>query len=122
MEDFASKITEILNNPDIMKQIKSIAGENPVENTPIEKNPKSTAQNTDENVIPEQDGLSTDMLSTIMKLAPLISSINSDDKYSSFLRSLRPLLSETRQKKLDESAKIIKLIKIFPILKNNGII
>ena len=59
----------------------------------------------------------------LMKIAPIISAINKDnDKYSSFLSSLRPLLSEKRQKKLDDSFKIIKLIKIFPILKNNGVI
>lgn len=122
MEDFTSKITEILNNPDIMKQIKDIAGGNPAENTENNQKQKIDDQNIDKDMNQEQDGLSPDMLSTVMKLAPLLSSINTDDKYSSFLRSLRPLLSETRQKKLDESEKIIKLIKIFPILKSNGII
>lgn len=122
MEDFTSKITEILNNPDIMKQIKDIAGGTPAENTENNQKQKIDDQNIDKDMNQEQDGLSPDMLSTVMKLAPLLSSINTDDKYSSFLRSLRPLLSETRQKKLDESEKIIKLIKIFPILKSNGII
>lgn len=115
MEDITSKITEILNNPDIMDQIKDLA--NGIK--PQEKKEELEEKNSE---IPENQELSPDILSAVMKIAPLLSSIENDDKYANFLKSLRPLLSESRQKKLDESSKLIKIFKILPILKNSGII
>lgn len=115
MEDITSKITEILNNPDIMDRIKDLA--NGIK--PQEKKEELEEKNSE---IPENQELSPDILSAVMKIAPLLSSIENDDKYANFLKSLRPLLSESRQKKLDESSKLIKIFKILPILKNSGII
>lgn len=128
MEELASKITELLNDPDILRQIKNLTGksseENADENKKEEQNEKQKEKlhNTNEIKGDLLNGISPDMLNMLIKLAPLISSVNNDDKYASFLQSLRPLLSKPRQKKLDESSKLIKLIKILPILKNNGII
>lgn len=119
MEDLASKLTEILNDPNVMKQIKDFIGSSPGKDSNHDNQKKcdNTPNSND-----ELGGLSPDMINTIMKLAPILSSVNEDDKYTSFLRALKPLLSKSRQKKLDESSKLIKLIQIFPILKNSGII
>ena len=117
MEDIASKLTEILNNPEIMKQIKNLTGVDE-EKDAIQK-PKEKKENIDDFGM---DSLSPDMINTVMKLAPILSSMNNEDKYTSFLQSLRPLLSKSRQKKLDESSKFIKFIQIFPILKKTGLI
>lgn len=123
MEDIASKLNELLNDPDIMNQIKNLPISDIIKDKPAESN-KSENKNRDKKEPSNDfDGLSPEMLKTISKLMPIISSINkNDDKYSSFLHSLKPLLSKPRQKKLDESFKILKLIHILPLLKDNGII
>lgn len=117
MEDIASKLTEILKDPNIMNQLRSFVGSSPEGDTSNSKNKGDKPNSTS-----ELGRLSPDMMDTVMKLAPILSSMNNDDKYTGFLRSLRPLLSESRQKKLDESSKLIKLIQVFPALKNAGII
>lgn len=115
MEDMASKLSELLNNPDIMKKIKNLSLDDIIKEDNKNNEKKEPSNNF--------EGLSPEMIKTITKLMPILSSMNSnDDKYTSFLNSLRPLLSEPRQKKLDESAKFIKLIHILPLLKDNGIL
>ncbi len=59
-----------------------------------------------------------EMLQAFMKIAPLLSSIKKENKYTKFISSLRPLLSEPRKKKLDNSSKILQLMQLLPILKS----
>lgn len=62
-----------------------------------------------------------DTMQTIMKIMPLLSSINQEDESTALLRALRPLLGKSRQKKLDEAIKIMQMMKILPLLKSRGI-
>lgn len=118
MEDIASKLTEILNNPELMRQIGNLAQSGSTKEEP--ENPKK--EDCDSDIVSELGGLSPDIINTVKKLAPILSSMKDENKYTKFLYSLRPLLSEPRRKKLDESSKIVKLIQIFPALKNSGVI
>lgn len=67
-------------------------------------------------------GISPDMISTIMKIAPLLSSLNQEDDSTRLLNALRPLLKNHRQKKIDEAIKIMRMLKFLPILKQQGIL
>lgn len=58
--------------------------------------------------------------SVIEKLAPVISAFSEHDERSDFIMALKPLLSEQRRKKADEAAKLIKLISVLPVLKEQG--
>ena len=44
------------------------------------------------------NGVSPEMLNTIMKIAPLLGSINQEDDNTRLLHALRPLLKSERQK------------------------
>ena len=118
MDDLAGKLSEILNNPEIMQQVQGLTGllGQP---QPEEGEYSQPQQEKESSKSSFPSGDTTQML---LKLAPIISSINTDDKYTLFLQALRPLLHEPRQKKLDEASKILQLIKILPILKNQGLI
>ena len=121
MEDLAGKIADLLNDPNIMKQVQSLSGllgNNPEKKTDDESGKK---ENTSEKTESAFSGLSPEMIKNIMKLAPLMASINTKDKYTDLLCALRPLLGPPRQKKLDEASKLLKLLKILPILKKQGI-
>lgn len=63
-----------------------------------------------------------DMLSMITKFAPLLSQLNREDDTTRLLFALRPFLSQERQKKLDEAGKLIKMMKILPLVKEFGIL
>ena len=67
-------------------------------------------------------GVSPEMLNTVMKIAPLLGSINQEDDNTRLLHALRPLLKSERQKKLDEALKIMRMLKFLPLLKEQGIL
>lgn len=121
MEDLAGKIADLLNDPNIMKKVQSLSGllgDNLEKKTDDESDKKENTSEKTESVF---SGLSPEMIKNIMKLAPLIASINTKDKYTDLLCALRPLLGPPRQKKLDEASKFLKLLKFLPILKEQGI-
>lgn len=120
MEDLTEKLSSLLGDPEIMDKIQNLSGlfgssENNNDDEPENKNQGNTKENS------EDFGFSPDMLGTLFKIMPLISSLGKDDKYTRFLKSLRPLLSEERQKKLGSSAKILKLMQIIPLIKDQGL-
>lgn len=122
MEDLAGKIADLLNDPNIMKQVQSLSGllgDNPEKKIDDESDKK---EDTSEKTESAFSGLSPEMIKNIMKLAPLMASINTKDKYTDLLCALRPLLGPPRQKKLDEASKFLKLLKFLPILKKQGIL
>lgn len=120
MDELADKMAEILNNPEIMKQIQGLTGL--LGNSDKQDNSNSKEESTKEQVGESPfSGIPPDTLNAVLKMAPMLSSLNSEDKYTKFLFALRPLLSEPRQKKLDEASKIMKFIKIIPMLKQQGI-
>lgn len=67
-------------------------------------------------------GASPEILNTIMKIAPLLGTLNQEDDNTRLLNALRPLLKSERQKKLDEAIKIMRMLKFLPILKEQGIL
>lgn len=124
MEDLTEKITDMLSDPETMNTLKSISGllgssnnEKNYETDENNENPEQT--NKDEN---SGFSFSPEMMQTILKFIPILSSIKKEDKYTKFLEALRPLLSEEKRKKLDSSSQILKIVRILPLLKNQGIL
>lgn len=60
-------------------------------------------------------------LSMITKLIPLMSSMNRDDEDTVLLKALRPYLHGDREKRLDEAIKILRFMKVMPLLKDKGL-
>ncbi|BED93100.1 MAG: hypothetical protein RsTaC01_1060 [Candidatus Paraimprobicoccus trichonymphae] len=92
MSDISDKISNLLDNPEILEKILNITG------TTNKKD-----ENLDENTV---------------KLLSILSSTNKNDKYISFLDNLKPLLKSPRKEKIDESIKLLQLIKILKLVKN----
>lgn len=55
-----------------------------------------------------------DMAKTLMTVA---TQMNKEDDNTRFISALRPLLSEDRRKKADETMKFLKLMEMLPLLK-----
>ncbi len=66
--------------------------------------------------------VSPEMLQSIMKIAPLLSSVQQEDDNTRLLYALRPFLKPQRQKRLDESANMMRMFKLLPLLKGSGIL
>ena len=114
MEDLAEKISELLSDPEIISKLKNFT--NASESSNKNEHPNEKEENSE----PDFE-FPSDIISTVMKLAPILSSMQKDDKHTKFLKALKPLLSNERQQKLDSCEKILKLIKILPFLKNQGL-
>ncbi len=118
MEDLAGKINEILGNPEIMDQIKNFSGLlGSSQNIKNENNEKTNSKQQNQK---SDFQIPDDMLETFLKLAPILSSMKNEDKYTRFLKALKPLLSKERQQKIESSYGILQIIRILPLLKNKG--
>jgi hypothetical protein len=116
MDDIAEKINSILNDPASLEQIKTIAGMLGGAQSQEAKaqSPIPTSTSSASSAVPD--------LASIMQFAPLLNMFKAEDDTTRFLSALRPLLSAERQKKLDEVIKILRLIKLFPLIKSSGIL
>lgn len=116
MDDLAGMITELLKDPSTMEQLKGLTGLLGQNDKP-QQEPQKHAPTSQF----DMSALPTDTMQTIMKLMPIISSVNKDDDNTRFLHALRPLLHKERQQKLDEAARMLQIMKVLPLLKNQGI-
>ena len=110
MSDLQDKLNQILQNPEAMKQVQSLGAQLGLTGEP--KPPEN-------NLMSVLGG--DDTIGTIAKFAPLLSSLNNSDDTTRLLDSLRPFLSHERQEKLDKAEKMLKLFRLMPLLRENGL-
>ncbi len=124
MEDLTEKITDMLSDPETMNTLKSISGLLGSSNNEKNYDTDEKNENPEQADKEENSGFSfsPEMMQIVLKVIPILSSIKKDDKYTKFLEALRPLLSEEKRKKLDSSSQILKIVRILPLLKNQGIL
>ncbi len=130
MEDISRKISEMLNDPRTMEQIRSLTGM--LGNAPP---PEPTVQPesvpSQESAAPAlssllgavggSDGFDPNWIGTVMKLAPLLRSLNQEDDSTRLLKALKPFLHEERAQKVDGAVRLLGIMKLLPVLKNAGI-
>lgn len=58
-----------------------------------------------------------ELLSSMMKLLPLLSTVQQETDSTRLLRALRPMLSAPKQKRLDEALRLMQLLRFLPLLK-----
>lgn len=122
MDDLTEKINSILGDPQMMEQIKGLSG------LFASESDNSQKESEEENIKKEGNNnsfdpsiLPVDTMQIIMKIIPLLSSINTDDNSTRLLHALKPFLADERKSKLDEAIKIMHLMKVLPIIKGSGI-
>lgn len=119
MDDLAGKLSELLNDPQSLEKIKGLSGLLSQVSSAQPKLEKPPAQET---ALLDTAGISADTMQMVLKLAPLFSSLKQEDDSTRLLHALRPLLKEPRRKRLDESIKILQIIRLLPMLKNSGLL
>lgn len=110
-DDLSEKLNAFLSSPDAMEKLQGAMaafGISP-ETAPEKQVPPSP---------PAGDGLGD--LSGLMKLAPLLSSLGQEDQNTVLLNALRPYLHGEREKRLEDSMKMMKLLKLLPLLQQKG--
>ncbi len=107
MDDFSSKLNEILNDPQSMEKVRRMA-----ENLLGDDSPEET---------PPADTLDPAQLNTALSLLAKFNAGGNDPR-SNLLNALRPHLSESRQAKVDTALKLLRLIDLLPYLKESGLL
>ncbi len=104
MSEMQDAINQILSNPEAMKQVQSLG----------EQLGLSKPQPKPE---PKPEGLGA-----LTQLAPLMSSFSADDEVSRLFEALRPFLGEEKRRRLDQAARLMRLIKVIPLIKDSGLL
>ncbi len=119
MDDLSAKINQILSDPQALQQIQGLSSMLSMPSSDV----SSTVENKPQSLpVSIGDSISGDMLSLIGRLAPLMSDINKEDDTTRLLAALRPFLSDERKKKLDKTGKILKMMKLVPLLKDFSVL
>lgn len=137
MNDLESTISGILSDPDAMRQIQELGkslgftgSDQSAEkaNAPYTAPPakkisgfdlsslSSLISNGSGNTLPD-----TDTIGSIAKFLPLIKGMNKDDETTALLNALRPFLSAEKRRKLDDASKMLKVMRMLPFLKTQGL-
>lgn len=107
------KIGKILSDEESMKQLSELAqlliSNNSNEDVQEEKN--CNPNNTD---IPD--------ISKIMQITELMGTFSQNDKNTELLMALKPHLKEERQHKVDKAVKFLKLLSVWNVAKESGLL
>lgn len=126
MDDLSGMIQNLLQDPQTMAQVQNLAKSLGLADTaPSVSSPENVSSaNLLQSLLPAQaqNEPQDNMVSLLLRAAPLLTTVNQEDNATRFLAALRPLLGETRQRKLDEAGRILKLLRLLPLLKESGLL
>ncbi|MBQ5840825.1 MAG: hypothetical protein IIW40_02605 [Clostridia bacterium] len=112
MDDLGEKISKLLSSPDAMEKIQSAMAAFGVQ--------ESASQAASSPLPPAPAGGLPD-LNAIAKLAPLLSSMGQDNNDTRLLQALRPYLHGERAGRLDETMRLLRLLRLLPMLQESGL-
>lgn len=114
MDDLNEKLTQLLTSPEGMAKIQSVmsalgGGEKP---PAAEPSPPPAPSGGSE--LPD--------LAALTKLLPLLSGMGQDNEDTRLLQALRPYLRGEREQRLDETVRLLKMMRLLPLLQEQGIL
>lgn len=129
MDDLMSMVGQILSDPEQMKQLSSLAASLglPQGGFSNDKTPdKDTSSTPSDTFSPTPPMSSATPNSSIASLLPLLQKLQSgssdNDQYIIFLRALQPLLSHSRQQRVENAIMILRLLAFLPALEESGLL
>ena len=118
MEDIAAKLSELLNDPEGLEQMKGLAqmlmGSAP-DGEPFPEHQPEPQRGEKNASLPDID------IGAVMKLLGMFKD-NPNDGRSQLLLSLKPHLSEERGEKVDQAIKLLRIISLWPIISQSGLL
>ncbi len=133
MEDLTAKVQEILGSEEGMKQLQDMA--KMLGLTGEEENHNAPTANSGLDLSTLLSGLTGGAPAAgnnagnlpispadLAKLGTLFHSAQEETPGAALLRALRPLLRENRQKRVDEALRIMRLLSLWPVLQQSGLL
>ncbi len=103
--DWGQKLNTLLNSPEGLSKISEVMAAlgGTTEPEPKPDTPPATA-------VPD-----------VSRLLPFLSSMSKDNEHTALLKALRPYLHGEREKRLDDSVKLLQLLQLLPLLQQGGL-
>lgn len=108
MDDLSAKLSGILNDPAAMREIAALASSLGADTAGAQPAPAPPA---------DSGGLGA-----MSALMPLLGSFKAEDDTTRLLDAIRPFLSEERRQKLDKAKKLIRIMRLLPMLRELDIL
>ncbi|MBQ1977590.1 MAG: hypothetical protein II225_02460 [Ruminococcus sp.] len=134
MTDLENTLSGILSDPEAVKKLQSLGkslGLMPDEQkapATQEKSPASSGfdlsalsgilNSSSQSTASDDEGL----MQKLTSFLPIISRMNTEDEATALLNALRPFLSREKCRRLDDAAKILRVMRILPFIRNSGLI
>ncbi len=114
MSDLTQELGRLLSDPQTMEQIKSLSG--------LLGQPAAPANSAPPPSAPPSPQSGNDLLPAVMRFMPLLNSLREDDDTIRLLRAVAPFLSEPRRERLEQAIKILRVIRLVPLLREQGVL
>ena len=122
MEDISEKISALLESPDAMDRLKSVAEGLLSNNSTRTEQPQKEDKEKEQGFsLPDNLLQNIGNMQGIMRLANFLGKEQKDSRID-LLRALKPHLSEERAKRVDKAISILKIATILPILREEGLL
>lgn len=69
-----------------------------------------------------ENSVNPDILGAVMKFMPMINSLRTEDESTALLNALRPFLSQQKRQRLDEASKMLRIMRLLPMIKSTGLL
>lgn len=123
MDDMMNKLQQVLSDEQSMEQIKKLAGMLSGEaNMDNSDNSSSIGNQNCDHSNQEDDNVFNFDFDKLMKIQQIVSQVNQKDSNTQFLYALKPLLKNESQVKVDKIVKVLKLLAMWPVIKESGIL
>ncbi len=121
-DELSKKLNSFLNSPDGMEKLQGAMAALGISPDVLQGGGAETAAAPPPEPAPTMPSLPNlgGDISGLLQLAPLLSNIGKDDHHTALLKALRPYLHGDREKRLDDSMKMMQLLKLLPILQQKG--
>lgn len=104
-----NKISDLLSDEESVKQLSELA-------QMLTSEDRSVDNGGNDANLPDID------ISSVMKLTNLIGEASKQDKNTDLLLALKPHLGAEKQKRVDKALKLLKLLAIWNIVKDSGML
>ncbi|MBQ1388687.1 MAG: hypothetical protein IIY78_03580 [Clostridia bacterium] len=122
MSDLSAQINSVLQDPGAMEKIKQLSG---LLGQNVEQKPASSNDNLSAIInalggsgSTENKGIKPNDASGLISLLQSAG----DSRQEKLLEAIKPFLSEQRRAKLEQAERILRIIRLIPILKSSGIL
>jgi len=119
MDDVMDKVSGLLSDEESVRQLSELAK---MFMSDAGGEPTDTAEEAPTEESTGSDGGGMPDIETILKLTSLAGAFTQSDKNADLLLALKPHLGEEKQKRVDRAVKLLKLIAVWNMAKESGLL